>query len=55
MVEIVAKEIKEGRWKESEDKSLKRVINFGIATNQTIQRGVEKCVVEHNFLQPRLQ
>lgn len=46
---------KKGRWKEKEDKSLKRVIYLGIATNQTIQRVVEKCVLEHNLLQPILQ
>ncbi len=55
MAKIVAKEIKKGRWKEREDKSLKRIIYLGITTNQTIQRVVEKCVLEHNLLQPRLQ
>jgi hypothetical protein len=55
MAKVVVKEIKEGRWKEKEDKSLKRVINLGIATNRTIQRVVEKCVLKHNLLQPILQ
>jgi hypothetical protein len=27
---------------------------FGIATNRTIQRVDEKCVLEHNLLQPIL-
>jgi hypothetical protein len=54
MAKVVAKETKEGKWKESKDKSLKKVINLGVATNQTIQRVVEKCVLEHNLLQPRL-
>jgi hypothetical protein len=54
MAKIVAKEIKEGKWKESKDKSLKKVINLETTTNRAIERVVEKCVLEHNLLRPRL-
>ncbi len=39
------KGIGKGRWKEREDKWLKKTIDQGIATNRTIQKVVEKCAI----------
>lgn len=44
MDKVVTKEIKEGRWKEREDKWLKRVIDIGTTTNWVVHRIAKKCI-----------
>jgi nucleosome binding factor SPN SPT16 subunit len=44
MEKAVAKEIKEGKQKEKEEKWAKRVTKLGSATNQIAKKCAKKCV-----------
>jgi hypothetical protein len=44
MDKVVVDEIKEDRWKEREEKKLKKAIDVRSIVDQTTQKVVEKCV-----------
>jgi hypothetical protein len=42
MEKVIAEEIREGKWKEKEEKQAKRVVELSFATNQAIRKCVKK-------------
>jgi hypothetical protein len=49
MEKKIEEEIGKRKWKERENKQLKKELDLGTTTNQAVQRVVDKCV-EHNLL-----
>jgi hypothetical protein len=44
MEKVVAKEIKEGKWKEKEEKQTKWATKLGFVANWVVRKCVKKCV-----------